>query len=290
MPSKSITIPKPIISAPTVFTVSFRLVGVATWTLHGDEDNDTFTLTVPTDGDYEILVELEGCPDTIYGPIRIEDAPPCACPVLDTPNVTFVDVDAVTTIIRLPFTAPLPPDPPCGWVLVLRNKQKLTTRILTFPTLTNPLERVVDRGDDYDYELRADCCAQVYNYCLQGTLLAPVVQDPCVPIELKDVGTPAGHAPQVSSNAYYFEILFKQSIPPTLPSITVVYTQVAGALLPGTPPPDAGVVNLTPVPSGDPTYPWKVRVPVNPVLFYFPLVYLLSVRDTACGGPDILWK
>lgn len=286
MPSKSITISKPIISAPTVFTVSFRLVGDVTWTLHGDEDNDTFTLTVPTDGDYEILVELEGCPDTIYGPIRIEEAPPCDCPVTDTENITFVDIDASTTIIRIPFTAPLPADPPCGWVLVLRNKQKLTTRILTFPTLTNPLERVVDRGDDYDYELRADCCAQVYNYCLQGTLLADVVQEPCLPIELLNEGS-AGHVPIAVGTGVGFEVLFKQSVPATLPTITVGYFQVA-APVSGFPPPDAGVVAVTPLPSGNPSYPWKLVFNVNPTVFY-PFVYSIVIKDITCGGAEVIW-
>lgn len=284
MPSKSITISKPIISAPTVFTVSFRLVGDVTWTLHGDEDNDTFTLTVPTDGDYEILVELEGCPDTIYGPIRIEEAPPCDCPVTDTENITFVDIDASTTIIRIPFTAPLPADPPCGWVLVLRNKQKLTTRILTFPTLTNPLERVVDRGDDYDYELRADCCAQVYNYCLQGTLLAPEVQKPCQPIILENEGT-ALHVPDFLPGLINFNIRLKQSIPASTP-VTYTYNQIRKPFSTG--PSDVGVGSVTAYLTGDPTWPWQINIPVSPYPGHM-LQYYITIRDTICGGEDIVW-
>lgn len=290
MATKIITISKPVVIAPTKFTVSFRLVGGIAWTLHGDEDNDPFTLTVPASGDYEILVELEGCDDVIYGPISILETPPCACPTIDTGDITFVDLDASTTVIRFPFTGPLPADPPCGWLLVLKNKRTLVTRILTFPTLTNPLDRVVDKGDDYDYELRADCCAQVYSYCLQGTLLAPVVQMPCVPIELEDEGTPGGHAISAVPGGVGFEILFKQSTPATLPGVTVKYIQAAGVVVvAGSPPPDGGTVTLTPLPSGNPTYPWKVILNVTPVGAYGPL-YVVLVQDNTCGGPDILWK
>lgn len=289
MPSISITISKPVIVAPTVFTVSYRLVGDVTWTLHGDEDNGAFTLTVPTDGDYEILVELAGCPDVIYGPVTILDAPPCDCPTVDTANITFIDIDATTTVLSIPFTGPLPADPPCGWLLVLRNKRRLTTIISTFATLPNPLERVVDRGDDYDYELRADCCAQVYNFCLQGTILSPVVIPQCIPIVLLDEGTPGGHIIKAVPGGLGYEILFKQSTPATLPAVTVVYFQAIGAPAPGLPAPDAGVIAVTPVPSGNPTYPWKVVFKVSPTIGY-PFIYVISVRDNTCGGPDILWK
>lgn len=289
MPSISITISKPTIVAPTVFTVSYRLVGDTLWTLHGDEDNDPFTLTVPIEGDYEILVELADCPDVIYGPITILDTPPCACPTVDTANIRFIDVDATTTVLRIPFTGALPVDPPCGWLLILKNRDTLVTRILSFPTLTNPLDRAVDKGDDYDYELRADCCAQVYNFCLQGTILAPVTIPQCIPIDLLDIGTGPVHNVIALAGGLGFEILFKQSIPATLPAVTVSYVQVGGRIVPPpTPPPDSGVISVTPIPSGNPTYPWKLVFLVNPV-FAYTFTYAIEIRDNTCGGANIVW-
>ena len=284
MPTKIITISKPIIVSPEKFTVSFRLVGDTSWTLHGDEDNDPFTLTVPTVGEYEILVEQDECPAFLYGPITILDTPPCECAVVDTANVAIVDIDAVTTVLRIPFIGALPVSP-CGWLLVYTNLKTLVTSILTFPTLTNPIDRVIDKGADYSYTLRVNCCSDVYSYCAQGQVSGSSAIPQCQPITLKDVGT-VGHVPTSSPSGFYFEVLFKQSIPATLPNINVRYVQLLGGV-PGTP--DSGIKSLTPLPSGDPTYPWKVVFNVLPNPFV-PLVYIVQVEDNACGGGNILWK
>jgi len=188
MPTKTITISKPIIVSPEKFTVSYRLVGDTSWTLHGDEDNDPFTLTVPTVGEYEILVEQDECPAFLYGPITILDTPPCECAVVDTANVAIVDIDAVTTVLRIPFIGALPVSP-CGWLLVYTNLKTGVASILTFPTLTNPIERVIAKGADYSYTLRVNCCSDVYSYCAQGEVEGSSAIPQCQKIILKDEGT-----------------------------------------------------------------------------------------------------
>lgn len=290
MPSKIITITKPILISPDMFIVSYRKVGDTVFTLHGNEDNDPFTLTVPTDGQYEIMVEQDDCPAFIYGLVDITTDPPCDCATVDTPNVEIVNIDAVTTVLRIPFAGALPTSP-CGWRLTYRNLKKGVTNILTFPTLTNPLDRVIDRYCDYSYTLEVNCCNEQFTYCAQGQVDAEDEIPQCQKIILKDEGTPGGHLASFAAGVgFYFDILFRQSIPATLPAVAVVYVQLigGGGATGGTP--DSGAQLLTPVPSGDPTYPWKIRVVVNPNLFLSSLVYILLVKDTACGGPDILWK
>jgi len=287
MPTKIITISKPVIVSPEKFTVSYRLVGDTSWTLHGDEDNDPFTLTVPTAGDYQILVEQDECPAFIYGPITILDTPACECVVVDTANVAIVDIDATTTVLRIPFIGALPVSP-CGWLLVYTNLKTGVASILTFPTLTNPLERVITKGADYSYTLRVNCCSDVYSYCAQGEVEGSSAIPQCQPITLKDVGV-TGHPPIAVGGLFGFEILMQQSIPSTLPAVSVAFVQAAGVGGSGGVPPDAGVVSVTPIPSGDPTYPWKLSFNVNPKPPHS-FIYIIQIKDTICGGGDILWK
>lgn len=286
MPSKIITITKPILISPDMFIVSYRKVGDTLWALHGNEDNTPFTLTVPTDGQYEIMVEQDDCPAFIYGLVDITTDPPCDCATVDTPNVEIVNIDAVTTVLRIPFTGALPTSP-CGWRLTYRNLKKGVTNILTFPTLTNPLDRVIDRYCDYSYTLEVNCCNEQFTYCAQGQVDAEDEIPQCQKIILKDEGT-LTHVPTPAPGGLgNFILKFKQSIPGTFPVVDLSWWQVTSPVGAGVP--DRGAVNLTPSLSGDPVYPWQVNIIVSPN-YAHPLQYIVYMKDTACGGPDILWK
>lgn len=69
-----ITIPKPILPPGGKFTIRYRLVGTTDWTVHGLEDNDPFTLTVPDYGNYEIEATESDCPPFIFGPAKISSS------------------------------------------------------------------------------------------------------------------------------------------------------------------------------------------------------------------------
>lgn len=267
-----------------MFIVSFRKVGDVSWTLHGNEDNDPFTLTVPTDGEYEIMVEADDCPAFIYGLVEFTTDPPCDCATVDTANVKIVNIDAVTTVLRIPFIGALPTSP-CGWRLIYKNLKKGTTTINTFTTLTNPLERVIDRYCDYTYTLEVNCCAEKFNYCAQGQVEAEDEVPQCVKIVLRDEGS-ISHIPPCPGGTCSFVIFFKESVPSTFLT-RWKFRQLTNPLNPA--PPDVGAVTLTASLSGDPVYPWRVNIIVSPTPGH-PFQYIIQVEDTNCGGPDILWK
>lgn len=282
--TKTIEIKNPVLVSPTTFTVSYRLVGAPTWTLLGARTNAPFSLTVPTAGEYEILIEYLDCEDSVVGPITFAEDPPCECPTIT--DAQIINIDAVTTVARFTFSGTIPTSP-CGWVLTLRNKRTGVSRIFATTILTNPLERLVDRGDDYDYVLYADCCAQVKSFCAQGTLEAADEVPQCVPVELKNDGNVGKLASFDPAIGWYFDLDFKQSTPPTA-ALSVVYVQsLSGPPSGGTP--DSGATVLIPVAGPDPTFNWRVRIPVNPNPFMI-AVYIIAVKDTICGGPDIFWR
>lgn len=270
MATATITIPKPVLPPGGKFTIRYRVVGTTTWTLHGLEDNDPFVLTVPAYDNYEIEVTESNCPPFIFGPVNI--MPPCDCPSVISNELIYVD--ALTAKIKLRFATPIPSSA-CGYVFVYTRVGYPDTRTIYPASLTDPFEVFAYPGSNYTWQLYANCCGNQRTLCASGQLNAPTPT--CIRIDLDDTGV-IGHFATAVPGGFGFVIKFKQSTPLTNP-VKVKRNQLTfGAPTTPTCIPDVATDMLTPVPSGDPVYPWQVTVIVTPSSCFQP-IYQIDFVD-----------
>jgi len=256
MPTFTITIDEPILNPGDTFDVSHRLVGGTTWTSDGAQDNDPFDITDSDYGDYEIMVEVAGCPAIIYGPIPV--FPSCSCPTVS--NVQLVKKTGAVTVLRMTFTGALP-TPPCGWIMTVQETGKAP--ITTYPaTITNPFEVIVNPDRDYAYFLKINCCTDEITFCASGQEAAIGTVNECDPMTVEPSMTGVTHAPVLISGKYYLIFNVQQSDPPTL-IVTVKYAQLILITTSGSVG-DSGLVSIKPVLGSGSPYNWEIRVPVNP--------------------------
>lgn len=133
MPDITLTIPLPVIVPPAKFKFRYRLLPGGSFSAYQDEDNNPFTLTGLSIGQYEyeaLYVNPAGLEcDTTTGFFQVVEEDPC------TVFAVFILYnDQSRPYIHIEYSMPLTPSP-CGYLLTWTNNNTQQTGTISVPTL-----------------------------------------------------------------------------------------------------------------------------------------------------------
>lgn len=213
MPDVNIQIPQPIITPPEKFKFRYRILPGGVFSAYQDEDNDAFTLTGLSEGEYEyeaLFVTEEGIECTaVSGNFTVVAEPEC----LEFTVQQIIDGGVYYLEISYTFPSPFV-NFPCGYNIYYRPVGTTLYQNLGKPNLpASPLLIQIDPATDYDVIIRGNSCNNT-TICFEDTI--PAAEPPaCIPITVTSVDiTPTA----TQSNGDYkvlITINYTQSTPGT---------------------------------------------------------------------------
>lgn len=179
----NIYIPLPIIIPPQYFKIRYRAVGAGSWTTFANQDNDPFTITGLSPGDYQleatlVLADAAECSAVIY-PFTVKDY---EC-VDDIEAEIINDTDG---LYKIHVTYTIPPgiiNPPCGWEAVYYELPSGTPTTVGWQQLpTGGFKIPINGNNPHHITLRGLLCEAQYIICLDEDLPA-IPPPPCDPFQ-----------------------------------------------------------------------------------------------------------
>lgn len=224
-----VTIPLPVIVPPQYFKIRYRAIGAGSWTNFANQDNDPFTITGLTPGNYEMeatLVLADGteCNPAIYT-FTVKDY---EC-LEDIEAEIILDADG-TYKIHLTYT--IPPgilDPPCYWETVWYQLPSGTPVTNAWPILPTEIKIPIGANVPHHLTFRAHLCEGQYLVCFDEDIPA-APQPPCDPMQSLAYEILAS-----DHGEYYLQITFQNSNPPT--TNAQYYYRQYGGMVSGIPQP-----------------------------------------------------
>lgn len=237
MPDVSIVIPAPVLISGQYFKVEYRLKGSPVWILVGNRSNAAFTLSVPSEGVYELRTTFFN--GTVFCDAVVQEFP--VIPEYEcTDFVVTLEEDNGIYFVRITYSIPSPfVYPPCGWRITIM--QGTSIQSIPYPAglpLSGIIEIVVPANAATSVEIDMNLCGAIKS-CYAESL---------APISVPCTGFTAVVGTMLNSSGWNLVINFNQSIPMTALT-TWTYKQV-GYVAPGAGALDQGSWSIPLVSSG----------------------------------------